>query len=124
MKLGNVIKEYRAMHHMSMGDFSKVSGISKSYISLLEKDENPKTGESITPSVNIIAQAASAMQIDFNDLVLSLDISEPLKFDNVTYFENLAPTQDEIKLIENYRKLNKREKSIVDFILNGEEDHA
>ena len=43
MTLGNIIKEYRISHEMSMDAFSEKSGISKAYISLLEKNKHPKT---------------------------------------------------------------------------------
>ena len=36
MTLGEIIKEYRISHSLSMDGFSKLSGISKAYISLLE----------------------------------------------------------------------------------------
>lgn len=58
MTLGEIIKAFRKEHDMSMDDFSRVSGISKSYISLLEKNKHPKTGKSIAPSVQPIKQAA------------------------------------------------------------------
>ena len=51
-----------------MDAFSSQSGISKAYISLLEKNKHPKTGEPITPSIQIIKQAAEGMGIDFNIL--------------------------------------------------------
>lgn len=37
MTLGDIIKDYRKTHHLSMDAFSEKSGISKAYISLLEK---------------------------------------------------------------------------------------
>lgn len=46
MTLGDIIKDYRKTHHLSMDAFSEKSGISKAYISLLEKkqtSENRKT---------------------------------------------------------------------------------
>ncbi len=68
MTLGEIIKEYRTSHNLSMDTFSSQSGISKAYISLLEKNKHPKTGDPITPSIQIIKQAAEGMGIDFNIL--------------------------------------------------------
>lgn len=68
MTLGDIIKEYRASHEISMDVFAERSGISKSYISLLEKNKHPKTGKPIVPSIQCIRQAAKAMNIDFNIL--------------------------------------------------------
>ncbi len=73
MTLGSIIKEYRTSHEMSMDVFSERSGISKAYISLLEKNKHPKTGKEIAPSIQCIKQAADAMDMDFNDLFNMLD---------------------------------------------------
>ena len=35
MTLGDIIKDYRKTHNMSMGEFAEKSNISKAYISLL-----------------------------------------------------------------------------------------
>lgn len=136
MKLGEIIRYYRATHSMSMDEFSKKSGISKSYISLLEKDKHPKTGESITPSVSIINQAATAMGLSFDDLFRMLNSDQKISFiedlDNIRvdieqpkdhtgtimeYFKRLSPTDEELKLIQSYRKLDKERKAIIDFII-------
>jgi len=73
MTLGAIIKEYRDKHDMSMDDFARLSGISKAYISLLEKDKHPKTGKPIAPSIKVIKQAAQAMQVDFDTLFSQID---------------------------------------------------
>lgn len=73
MTLGQIIKEYRMSHKMSMDAFSAKSGISKSYISLLEKNSHPKTGKKIAPSIQCIKQAADGMGVDFNDLFNRID---------------------------------------------------
>ena len=73
MTLGEIIKDYRNEHDMSMDDFSQKSGISKAYISLLEKNKHPKTGKPIAPSVDSIKKAADGMGMDFNVLFGMLD---------------------------------------------------
>lgn len=73
MTLGEFIKEYRTEHDMSMDRFSEISGISKSYISLLEKNKHPKTGKPIAPSIKCIRQVAECVHIDFNVLFSMLD---------------------------------------------------
>ena len=55
MTLGQIIKAYRETNSMSMDDFSKASGISKGYISQLENNLNPKTGEPPVPSTKVDA---------------------------------------------------------------------
>lgn len=73
MTLGAIIKNYRLEHGLSMDAFSERSGISKAYISLLEKNRHPKTGKSIAPSIQCIKQAADGMSMDFNVLFSMLD---------------------------------------------------
>ena len=73
MTLGEIIKNYRSEHGMSMDDFSQKSGISKAYISLLEKNRHPKTGKPIAPSIDSIKRAASGMGMDFNLLFSMID---------------------------------------------------
>lgn len=73
MTLGEIIKQYRDDHSLSMDAFSERSGISKAYISLLEKNKHPKTGKEISPSIQCIRQAAQGMNIDFDDLFALLD---------------------------------------------------
>ena len=73
MTLGELIKEYRSKYNLSMDAFSDKSGISKAYISLLEKNKHPKTGKPISPSIQCIKQAADAMNIDFNILFSKID---------------------------------------------------
>jgi len=73
MTLGDIIKNYRISHAMSMRDFAEKSGISNAYISLLEKNQHPKTGKPIAPSIQCIKQAADGMGMDFNVLFSKLD---------------------------------------------------
>lgn len=73
MTLGEIIKEYRSLHNLSMDAFSEKSGISKAYISLLERNKHPKTGKPIAPSIQSIKQAAEGMDIDFNTLFSRID---------------------------------------------------
>ncbi len=73
MTLGDVIKKYRKNNDLSMDKFSDRSGISKAYISLLEKNKHPKTGKPITPSIQCIKQAAIGMNMDFDELFNMID---------------------------------------------------
>lgn len=73
MHLGEIIKKYRNEHKISMDEFSSRSGISKAYISLLEKNKHPKTGKAIEPSITCIKQAAKGMNMDFDTLFSHLD---------------------------------------------------
>nr|WP_295684368.1 XRE family transcriptional regulator [uncultured Lachnoclostridium sp.] len=76
MNLGDVIKTYRGEKNISMDDFAKISGLSKGYISMLEKNENPRTKEPIAPSVETVQKVAKAIMIDFNELLDMINSQE------------------------------------------------
>lgn len=90
MTLGDIIKNYRTKHQLSMDAFAEKSGISKAYISLLDKNKHPKTRKPIAPSIQFIRQAADAMSMDFNILFaqlegeVSLDTSSVIQKKGVT----------------------------------------
>lgn len=49
MTLGEYIKGYRKSNDMTMDDFAKKSGLSKGYISMLEKNRHPQNGKPSRP---------------------------------------------------------------------------
>ena len=69
MTLGDVIKTYRMEHSLSMDEFAKRSGLSKGYISMLEKNRNPKTGKPIIPSILTYQSVAKAMSTSVDILM-------------------------------------------------------
>lgn len=92
MTLGDIIKDYRKKYDLSMDAFSEKSGISKAYISLLEKNKHPKTGKNIAPSIQCIKQAADGMNMDFNVLFGLIDgnvtVGESIKKENIFNFDS------------------------------------
>lgn len=90
MHLGEIIRKYRTVNNISMDAFAEKSGISKAYISLLEKNKHPKTGKPIEPSIACIRQAAKGLNMDFDVLFNQLDC-------NITIDDNdLLDNQDTI----------------------------
>lgn len=73
MTLGDVIKEFRASHNMSMDEFAKISEISKAYISVLEKNKRPKSGKSINPTLEMYKKVATGMGITLDQLFNMVD---------------------------------------------------
>lgn len=78
MTLGDVIHQYREEHKCSMDAFASASGLSKAYISMLEKNLNPKTKQPITPSVVTFKCVAEAMGIQLDDLLTMVDENQPV----------------------------------------------
>ena len=53
MTLGEYLKDYRKRHHISMQEFSEMSGISKGYISMLERGQHPQSSRALVPSIEL-----------------------------------------------------------------------
>lgn len=81
MTLGDYIKEYRQAHRFSMDDFAQRSGMSKAYVSILERNYNPSTGKAAIPSLETIKRVAIATGVDFNDLIAMLDEDQEISLD-------------------------------------------
>lgn len=50
MNLGEIIHNYRMDNKMTLDDVAKKCGITKGYVSMLEKNVNPKTKRALSPS--------------------------------------------------------------------------
>ena len=59
MKLGELLKSYRTEHKLSMDAFCELSDLTKGYISMLEKNEHPKSKKPIVPSYETIEKIAN-----------------------------------------------------------------
>lgn len=79
--LGEIIKMYRNENDMSMDEFAKRSGISKSYISVLEKNKRPGSDKPVEPSVGCVKQAADAMGVNFMELMFAICDIEKIQED-------------------------------------------
>lgn len=76
--LGMLIHKFRKARKMSLSEFSKCSGLSKAYLSILEKNERPDTKKPPLPSLKAILAAATAMERDPTDVLeeLGIDIKD------------------------------------------------
>ena len=72
MTIGEVISEYRKDHGLSMDKFAKLSGLSKAYISILEKNKTPRGAEP-TPSIETFRSVAEAIGMDIDELIRMVD---------------------------------------------------
>lgn len=78
MILGDFIKNYRREHGCSMEQFAKMTGLSKAYISILERNVNPVNGKPVIPSLETIKAVAQAINMDFNEVIAMLDGNQPV----------------------------------------------
>lgn len=90
MTLGDAIRTYREDNEMSMDAFANKSGISKSYISLLEKNQHPKTGKPIIPTIKTYKLAAQAMNIDFDELIRMINDNVDIS-PEIPSYSNISP---------------------------------
>jgi len=73
MTLRELVMEYRKEHDLSQRQFASQCGLSNGYISMLERNENPKTGLPMAPSLAALKKIAQGMNITLNDLFLQAD---------------------------------------------------
>lgn len=69
MKLGEKIHLLRKQHKFTMQDLADKSNLTKGYISMLEKGENPSTKKEIIPSLETVQSIAVAFNIDLETLL-------------------------------------------------------
>lgn len=79
MKLGEIIKKFRYDNDMTMQEFADKSGLSKGYISMLEKNKHPQSKRELAPSFETYKKVASAMCMPLDDFLAALDGDEVVK---------------------------------------------
>lgn len=123
MTLGNLIKNYRKEHSLSQQAFADMAGLSKAYISILERNFNPVNKKHPIPSVITIKSVATAMNADFNDIIAILDPDTQVSISAEDQLSsNILPQIDasEENLLEKYRNLDGYGKEVVDLVLDAE----
>lgn len=78
MKLNKYIKDYRKFHNLTLQDFAETAGLSKAYVSILEKEVRPQNNKKIVPSIETIKKIASATGKTLNELILLLNADEQI----------------------------------------------
>ena len=73
MTLGEMLKEYRTSEGFSMDDAAKKTGLSKAYISILERGFNPSTGKPAIPSLSTIQAVSRFICKDVNDVLAAMN---------------------------------------------------
>lgn len=121
MELKDFIRNYRIEHGLSMEQFAKLSSLSKGYISMLEKGQNPQTKKKIVPSLTALNNIAQAMNMDLNyllDTMDDLEVSLIPEQPTATTAKAIDFSEQEILLIKKYRQLDADGKALVDSIID------
>ena len=71
--LSDFVKEYRKERDLSQRQFAAICGLSNGYISMLERNLNPKTGLPLTPSLPALKKISTAMGMSLGDLLTAVD---------------------------------------------------
>lgn len=110
MYVGELIQAYRRETKLSMDEFAKLTGLSKPYISMLEKNRNSRTGKPIVPSVATLQKVAQVLHLSFEQLMHKLDESKSDSAEPVHPDSGTVLTVDERIILELYRKLERDDK--------------
>ena len=118
MKLGELLKAYRTEHRLSMDAFCELSDLTKGYISMLEKNEHPKSKKPIVPSYETIEKIAKGMQISVEGLIDMLDDDQEIQINATppvlskssiqTIYDQLAPPRQGKVLTYAEKQLNEQ----------------
>lgn len=104
MNLGELIKEYRQLNKLTMQDFATRSGLSKGYVSMLEKGKHPQNTRNIIPSIETFSKVAVGMGISLNDLLENVDSDQLIDIELPSSSPTL--TDEESYVISIYRDMD------------------
>lgn len=102
MTLGDIIKEFRELNKLSQEEFGKMAGLSKSYLSMLENNRDPR-GNPIKPSIETIDKVASTIGVDLDTVISQIDqdvIVNRKKAGGDDSFENPDLDEDKWRFIQ------------------------
>ena len=68
MTLSELVVKYRTEHGLSQRQFAQICRLSNGYISMLEKNVNPKTGQPLVPQITNLRKIAEGMNISLAQL--------------------------------------------------------
>ncbi len=104
LKLGEIIKNFREEKKLSMDRFAEKSGLTKGYISMLEKNEHPKSKKPIIPTEETLLKVAKGMGVDIDFVLSKLDSDQEIQINispkNMLNMDNPStPTNPQVELI-------------------------
>ena len=117
MNIGEYVKQYRKKHALSMHAFGKLCGLSRAYISILEKGINPTTNKSFVPTLETLNKIAIGTNNTLDNLLKLLDKTQPITVNSIS-FDNLNIKEQ--TLIKKYRQLDSDGKQRIENQLNFE----
>ena len=103
--LGELLKDYREEHSLSLRNFATQCNISHSYIDKLEKGIDPRNGQPVEPTLDMIEKLAKAMGLSLDSLLRAIgkiDATEnsPSKVNNLDTLKSVALSEKDEKDVE------------------------
>lgn len=86
--IGELIKEYRISHKMSLRDFAKKANVSHTYISMLEKNFNPATEKAPVINLNNLNNIALALGLSLDEFLTIITENIPIEIGVKGQFQN------------------------------------
>ena len=126
MELSKILRDYRQEHGLTLQVFADRAGLTKQYISMLENNKNSKNGKPIIPSLETLRKLASAMYMNIDTLVATLDGEQDvsLQTKDAGYYTDpeVAEYAEELRTNPKYRLLFNASKDLskedIDFVVN------
>lgn len=126
MELSKILRIYRQEHGLTLQVFADRAGLTKQYISMLENNKNSKNGKPIIPSLETLRKLASAMYMNIDTLVATLDGEQDvsLQTKDAGYYTDpeVAEYAEELRTNPKYRLLFDASKDLskedIDFVVN------
>ncbi|MDO4920963.1 MAG: helix-turn-helix transcriptional regulator [Phascolarctobacterium sp.] len=115
MNIGEFVFQYRKEHGLSMQAFGDLCGLSRAYISILEKGINPTTGKAFIPTIETLKKIAESTNSNLDSLLAMLDGSQSVILNSLIPIE-VTPTEKEH--IKKYRQLDADGKEEIDDIID------
>lgn len=117
MTLPNLVKTYRKQNNLTMQEFADRCGLSKAYISMLEKGKHPQNATNLRPNIETLDKLAKGMGMSFDDFAMVL------KGETVVTVNDDVPEQfkkymsdDLITIVNAWEKLSDADKQIIKII--------
>ena len=111
MTLGEYLKNYRTKHALTMQDIADRSGLSKGYVSMLERGQHPQSKRKLTPSLETYQKIAVATNVELDvllallsdqDVIVNSTTSSPVEPEeipeHITLFEKLNDEGQEMTI--------------------------
>lgn len=118
MTLPMLVKNYRRNNHLTMQEFADKCGLSKAYISMLEKGKHPQNARNLKPNIETLEKVAHGMDMTFDDFIKALNADKVVVTVNDDIPEQFQKymSDDLNVLVSVWHKISDADKAIIKII--------